>query len=119
MTTLYGIPNCDTVRRARRWLDAHGVAYRFHDLRKDGLDAALLADWIAGLGWEALLNRRGTTWRRLPASTREHINRAAATRLMLEQPAIITRPVLAQGRQLHLGFSADRYRALFKPAAVT
>jgi len=119
MTILYGIPHCDTVVRARRWLDAHGVPYRFHDLRRDGLDEALLADWIAGLGWEALLNRRGTTWRRLPESTRARIDRTAAIRLMLEQPAVIRRPVLARGKRLHLGFSADHYRAIFEPAART
>jgi Spx/MgsR family transcriptional regulator len=113
MTTLYGIPGCDTVRKARRWLDEHGVTYRFHDLRRDGLDEALLATWIARLGWETLLNRRGTTWRRLPEATRAAIDRDSATRLMLEHPAIIRRPVLARGNRLHVGFSAGDYAALF------
>jgi arsenate reductase len=117
MTILYGISSCDTVRKARRWLDDHGVAYRFHDLRKDGLDDDLLADWIRQLGWETLLNRRGTTWRRLPAATREHIDRAAATRLMREQPAIIRRPLLARGERLHAGFDADDYQAIFGKAS--
>jgi len=117
MTTLYGISGCDTVRKARRWLDEHGVAYRFHDLRKDGLDDALLADWIGRLGWETLLNRRGTTWRRLPAATREDIDLVAATRLMREQPAIIRRPLLARGKRLHAGFSADDYQAIFDEAS--
>lgn len=118
MTTLYGIPNCDTVKKARRWLDEHGVDYRFHDLRKDGLDEALLADWIGQLGWEDLLNRRGTTWRRLPETTRARIDRASATRLMLEQPAIIRRPLLARGKRLHAGFSADDYQAIFGKVSV-
>ncbi len=113
MTTLYGIPNCATVKKTRRWLDEHGVDYRFHDLRKDGLDEALLADWIGQLGWEALLNRRGTTWRRLPETTRARIDRASATRLMLEQPAIIRRPLLARGKRLYAGFSADDYQVIF------
>lgn len=113
MTTLYGIPNCDTVKKARRWLAAHDIAYRFHDLRRDGLDEALLGQWIAELGWEALLNRRGTTWRQLPEATRATIDRASAARLMLAQPALIRRPVLARGRQLHAGFSAADYATLF------
>jgi Spx/MgsR family transcriptional regulator len=116
MTTLYGIPGCDTVKKARRWLDAHAVAYHFHDLRRDGLDETLLATWIARLGWETLLNRRGTTWRRLPAATRAAIDRDSATRLMLEQPAIIRRPVLSRGSRLQVGFSADEYATLFGTA---
>ena len=119
MTTLYGISNCDTVRQARRWLDAHGIGYRFHDLRKDGLDQALLADWVASLGWETLLNRRGTTRRRLPETVRDKLDRTAAIRLMLEQPAIIRRPVLARGKQLHVGFSADLYQSCFSQVART
>jgi arsenate reductase len=116
MTTLYGIPNCDTVKKAQRWLDAHGVAYRFHDLRRDGLDDALLADWIGQVGWETLLNRRGTTWRRLPEAVRAGMDGDSATRLMREQPAIIKRPVLARGRRIHVGFDADDYRGLFGKA---
>ena len=113
MTTLYGIRNCDTVRKARRWLDENGVAYSFHDLRTDGLDKQTLQDWEKTLGWEQLLNRRGTTWRKLPATERDAINRNRALRLMLEQPAIIKRPLLAVNRQLHLGFSADSYEDIF------
>jgi Spx/MgsR family transcriptional regulator len=93
------------------------VVYRFHDLRKDGLDNDMLADWIDRLGWETLLNKRGTTWRRLPSGTRDNIDRASAARLMLEQPAVIRRPLLAQGKHLHAGFSADRYEALFRRSA--
>ena len=113
MTTLYGIKNCDTVRKARRWLDEHDVAYTFHDLRSDGLDRKILEGWEQTLGWEQLLNRRGTTWRKLPAPEREAINRSRALKLMLDQPAIIKRPLLAVNRQLHLGFSADTYQDIF------
>ena len=119
MTTLYGIRNCDTVRKARRWLQENGVDYRFHDLREDGLDKAMLGTWMQSLDWESLLNRRGTTWRQLPAAVREHVDRKAALRLMLEQPAIIRRPLLDHNDQLHLGYNAGRYAAIFhlKPSS--
>jgi arsenate reductase len=113
MTTLYGIPNCDTVRKARHWLEAHGVEYTFHDFRRDGLTRKQLQDWERRLGWESLLNRRGTTWRRLPAPVRDSVNRTAALQLMLEQPAIIRRPVLEHDSRLRVGFRADEYRDLF------
>ena len=111
---LFGIPLCDSVRKARRWLDDEKIPYRFHDFRKDGLDATLLAAWIEQAGWETLLNRRGTTWRLLPATARENINAQRATALMLEQPTLIKRPVLAVGAHLEVGFDADRYQTLFK-----
>jgi len=116
MTTLYGIRNCDTMRKARRWLDSHGVDYVFHDLRNDGLDRAMLQRWSAALGWEPLLNRRGTTWRRLPEPVRTAINRETAEALMLEHPAIIRRPVLEHEGRLYLGFSSDSYQAVFGAA---
>ena len=114
MTILYGISNCDTVRKARRWLDEHGIDYRFHDLRRDGLDGKLLQAWEQQLGWEQLLNRRGTTWRKLPENVRNNINKTGAMRIMKEQPAIIRRPVLARGKRLHAGFSNDDYRSIFR-----
>src|SRR3546814_11919260 len=83
---LYGISNCDTVKKARRWLDEQGVAYRFHDVRKDGLDAARLQGWIDGLGWEKLLNKAGTTFRKLPDEQKQGIDAASAKALMLDQP---------------------------------
>ena len=113
MTTLYGIKNCDTIRKARRWLDDNGVAYTFHDLKRDGLDEKTLRAWEKQLGWERLLNRRGTTWRRLPEADRDGIDCTRALQIMLENPAIIKRPVLAISRQLHLGFTADAYREIF------
>lgn len=113
MTTLYGIANCDTVKKARRWLDEHGVAYAFHDYRRDGLDEPRLRGWAAELGWETLLNRRGTTWRRLPSAVREGIDAESAIGVMLESPAIIRRPLLDMGQTRHVGFSPDAYQALF------
>ena len=112
MITLYGIRNCDTIRKARRWLAEHGIEYRFHDFRGDGISEAMLAPWIGELGWEQLLNRRGTTWRRLPEAERNSINRDSAMRIMLAQPAIIRRPVLDTGKTLHIGFSDEAYTTL-------
>jgi Spx/MgsR family transcriptional regulator len=114
MTTLYGIRNCDTIRKARRWLDENGIDYRFHDVRADGITRADLQHWMQSLDWEDLLNRRGTTWRKLPESVRNGINKTTATSIMLDNPAIIRRPVLACGNKLHLGFSTDRYRSIFQ-----
>ncbi|MEP9401603.1 ArsC family reductase [Sphingomonas sp. VNH70] len=112
-TTLYGIPNCDTMKKARAWLDAAGIAYRFHDYRKDGLDPALLAGWVDALGWEGLLNRSGTTFRKLPEAERADLDRDRAVALMLAQPAMIRRPVLVDDRGIEVGFKPDRYAARF------
>ncbi|RMH52711.1 MAG: ArsC family reductase [Zetaproteobacteria bacterium] len=111
---LYGIPNCDTVRRARRWLREAGVAHTFHDYRREGVDAALLAHAADLLGWEALLNRRGTTWRRLAPSERAAAaDRGGALELMVRQPTLIKRPLLlVDGRPRAVGFDPERYRAL-------
>ena len=119
MTTLYGIRNCDTIRKTRRWLQAHDIEYRFHDLREDGIDQSRLDTWINTLDWEQLLNRRGTTWRQLPAVVRDNIDRESASTVMLEQPAIIKRPVLEHDRQLYLGFCESRYAEIFNTAEQT
>lgn len=115
LPVMYGIKNCDTVKKARRWLDAQQIAYRFHDYRADGLDAALLDTFIAELGWEALLNSRGTTWRKLDDARRESIQNApSAAELMLEMPAIIKRPLLcAPGKPMLLGFTETSYERYF------
>jgi arsenate reductase (glutaredoxin) len=113
MVILYGIKNCDTVRKARRWLADHRVDYRFHDLRGEGLDDDLLDAWIEDLGWENLLNRRGTTWRQLPDEARAPLDAARARELMLEHPALIRRPLLELGAARYLGFSEAHYAALF------
>ncbi len=113
MITLYGISNCDTVRKARKWLTAQAIEYRFHDYRKDGLPQALLQDWADELGWESLLNKRGSTWRQLPEPVRSAVDASSAIQLMLEQPAMIKRPLLDLGTSRHLGFNANDYQQLF------
>jgi len=112
MLTMYGIKNCDTIKKARKWLEDAGVDYQFHDYKKDGLSAELLDSFIADLGWEELLNRRGTTWRKLPEDVRENIDEASAKAVMLENPSIIKRPLLDTGKEKILGFKADQYAAL-------
>jgi arsenate reductase len=113
MITIYGIRNCDTMKKAMRWLDDRGIEYHFHDYRKDGLDETLLRRWEKELGWEALLNRRGMLWRKLPQATRDGIERASALRCMLDNPGIIKRPVLDLGKRRVVGFNADEYTGLF------
>lgn len=117
MVILYGIKNCDTVRKARRWLADHQVDYHFHDLRSDGLDDDLLDTWIEDLGWEHLLNRRGTTWRKLPVEAREPLDASRARKLMLAYPAIIKRPLLQIDAAHYLGFSDMHFASLFTKAA--
>jgi arsenate reductase len=111
---LYGIRNCDTMKKARAWLDAHGVAYAFHDYKVAGIDAARLDDWIGRVGWEVLLNRAGTTFRKLPEADRADIDAAKATALMLAQPSMIRRPVLDTGDALLVGFKPERYDVALK-----
>ncbi len=113
MITLYGIPNCDTVKKARKWLEANGVDYTFHDFRKDGLTKKQVQSWAKQVGWETLLNRRGTSWRKLPEADRENITAARAVTLMSSNPTLIKRPVLDLGDTLHVGFSLDHYSELF------
>ena len=113
MTTLYGIKNCDTIKKARRWLEENGIEYRFHDVRTDGIDRADLQHWMKTLDWENLLNRRGTTWRKLPEAARNSINKSSATNIMLDNPAIIKRPLLDHRNRLYLGFSVDSYQSIF------
>jgi len=112
MTTLYGIPNCDTVKKARAWLDTRGVGYRFHDYKKAGVDEAALRDWVGRLGWEALLNRAGTTFRKLPDADKAGIDAAKAIAIMLANPSAIKRPVVVDGETLIVGFDAERYGTL-------
>ena len=115
MITLYGIKNCDSVKKARHWLDSNGVEYEFHDFRLQGLDPKQLDAWLRELGWEALLNRRGTTWRRLPEALKADMSAAAARKLMLDYPALIKRPLLhVHGAHL-LGFVDAEYQQHFSP----
>jgi len=104
--TLFGIKNCDTVKKARKWLEEAGVPHVFHDFRKDGLDAAMISHFEAALGWEAVLNTRGTTWRKLDDADKEDMDAAKATALMLAHDAIIKRPVWEKGGDYRLGFAA-------------
>lgn len=111
MLTLYGIPNCDTVKKARAWLDARGLAYGFHDYRKQGVPEEQLRDWVGRSGWEALLNRRGTTFRGLPDGEREGLDAERATAVMLAHPSTIRRPVMEAGEVLLVGFSTEAWAA--------
>ena len=109
MTTLYGIRNCDTMKKAWTWLDAHGVAYDFHDYKKAGIDRATLERWADVLGWEALLNRAGTTFRKLPEADKVDLGRDKAIDQMIAQPSMIKRPVLESGATLLAGFKPEVY----------
>jgi arsenate reductase len=109
---IYGIPNCDTMKKARTWLASHEVPHEFHDYRKAGIDKAKLAAWAKVVGWEVLLNRSGTTFRKLPDAAKQGLDEAKALRLMVEQPSLIKRPVLEHGKALLVGFKPDEYAAL-------
>ena len=108
--TLYGIRNCDTMKKARTWLDDHGVDYAFHDYKVSGIDRASLARWCKARGWEVVLNRAGTTFRKLPDAAREHLDERKAIELMLAQPSMIKRPVLEGSGHLLIGFRPEEYR---------
>lgn len=112
MTTLYGIPNCDSVKKARRWLEENGIDYDFHDYKKAGIDKATLEGWCREFGHDALLNTRGTTWRKLDDAQKQDINEARAIGLMLEHHSIIKRPVLVSGRKKLLGFDEAAWKSL-------
>ena len=109
MITIHGIRNCDTMKKARAWLDAHGISHGFHDYKTQGISAAMLDGWIAELGWEVLLNRSGTTFRKLPETDRQSLTEATARALMLAQPSMIKRPVLDIGTRRLVGFSPESY----------
>jgi arsenate reductase len=107
--TIYGIKNCDTMKKARAWLDNHGVAYEFHDYKAAGAPKEKLKAWSGELGWETLLNRAGSTFRKLPDAEKEGLNERKALALMLEQPSMIKRPVLDVGGKVLVGFKAEVY----------
>ena len=111
--TLYGIANCDTIKKAKGWLQDREIDFEFHDYRKQGLEREQLRAMESALGWEEMLNRRGSTWRTLPVSVRENIDLESAMQVMLDNPAIIKRPILARKGQLHLGFKPDQYQEIF------
>ena len=110
---LYGIPNCDTMKKARAWLDAKGVAYVFHDYKKEGVDAAKIAGWVEQAGWEKVLNRAGTTFRKLPESDREGLDAAKAVAVMAANPSAIKRPIVEHPGGLLVGFREAEWAGLF------
>jgi arsenate reductase (glutaredoxin) len=111
--TIYGIKNCDTMKKARTWLDAHDVTYAFHDYKAEGIDKASLERWAKAVGWDVLLNRAGTTFRTLPETDKEELNEKKAIALMMAQPSMIKRPVLDVGGKLLVGFKPEAYAKQF------
>jgi len=108
----YGIPNCDTVKKARKWLESQGIDYVFHDYKKEGADPAKLERWVAEKGWETILNRAGTTFRKLPEAEKAGLDAGKAIALMVEQPSMIKRPVVEHGGALLVGFKQAEWDAL-------
>jgi len=113
--TIYGIKNCDTMKKARTWLEGHGIDYAFHDYKKEGLDGEKLDRFLKDIAWEQLLNRAGTTFRKLPEEERQNVDAAKARALMLAQPSMVKRPVLDKDGKLTVGFKPDQYENFFKP----
>ena len=111
--TLYGIKACDTMKKARTWLESHGVEYRFHDYKSEGIDKKTLEGWVRALGWETVLNRAGTTFRKLSDSDKQGLTEKKAVALMAAQPSMIKRPMLDVGGKLNAGFKPEIYAALF------
>jgi len=111
LTTIYGIKNCDTMKKARAWLDEHGVKYEFHDYKAEGIERERLQSWSNKVGWDVLLNRAGTTFRKLPEAERADLDERKAIALMVSQPSMIKRPVLEQGAKVLVGFRPADYQA--------
>ncbi len=114
MITVYGIRSCDTVRKARAWLDAQGLEYRLHDYKKEGVPADRLGDWIESFGWETVINRRGTTWRRLPETQRETMNVERATEAALTNPSLIKRPIVEHDGGTLVGFDMEKWQEVLR-----
>lgn len=114
MTTLYGIKNCDSVKKARSWLDKEGIDYRFHDVRIDGLTAEQVAAWLEQLTPEKLVNKRSTTWKQLPEAEKTRVDRGEAIALILQHPTLIKRPLLEYGGKSYTGFTAEQYQNIFQ-----
>ncbi|MDN3610685.1 ArsC family reductase [Vibrio ostreicida] len=111
--TMYGIPNCDTIKKAKKWLDAKGVQYEFHDYRKQGVNETMIETFFQQLGWEQVINKRGTTFRQLSQEQKDTLNEINAIKLLVEQPAMIKRPILVAGQDHHIGFKAEQYSDIF------
>jgi arsenate reductase len=114
VTTIFGIKNCETMKKAFAWLDGHGVSYSFHDYKAAGIDVQRLQAWSKQVGWEVLLNTRGTTWRKLSPTQQAHLDENKALKLMSEHPGLIKRPVLQHGDALLVGFVPEHYTATLK-----
>ena len=112
-TKIYGIKNCDTMQKAFAWLDKHRVAYEFHDYKKAGVTKAALTKWCQSAGWETVLNRAGTTFKKLPDADKQNLTQEKAIGLMVGNPSIIKRPVLETGGKIEIGFKPERYTAVF------
>ncbi|MEZ8062793.1 MULTISPECIES: ArsC family reductase [Vibrio] len=111
--TMFGIPNCDTIKKAKKWLEAEGIEFEFHDYRKQGVTEELVANFCSELGWELVLNKRGTTYRQLSQEQKDTLTEEKAVTLLVEQPAMIKRPILKVDGKLHIAFKADQYAAIF------
>jgi len=114
MIKLYGIPNCDTIKKAKKWLTENEIEFEFHDYKKHGVPEKELKQWIKQVGWEVLLNKRGTTWRKLDDAVKNAVTEKSAIQIMLENPSIIKRPVLQNAETITVGFSEKNYSQLFK-----
>ena len=112
MFVMYGIKNCDTIKKARKWLEENNVVYEFFDYKKEGVSAELADTFVKDLGWESLINKRGTTWRNLPEEIKNNVDETIAKQLMIENPSIIKRPLLDTGTKKVLGFKAEEYQTL-------
>lgn len=112
MITLYGIPNCDTIKKSRKWLKDNDIDYEFHDYKKHGVPEKELKVWVKKLGWEIFLNKRGTTWRKLDEQVKNSVDEASAIQIMLGNPSIIKRPVLVKGSDILVGFKESEYSQL-------
>ncbi|WP_448548623.1 ArsC family reductase [Thalassotalea fusca] len=113
MTTIYGIKNCDTVKKALKWLDNNGISYQFHDLRVDGTSDDLIDDLVSKSAWSELINKRSTTYRNLPENIKNNLTDDAAKSAVIEQPTLLKRPLLLINNQLHVGFKAENYQTIF------
>lgn len=112
MIKIYGIPNCDTMKKAMKWLNKHKISYEFYDYKKWGVPEKELKAWIANAGWEVVFNKRSTTWKNLDDKLKNGLNEFSAARIMMENPSSIKRPVLVKGKQLIIGFKEDEYKSL-------
>lgn len=112
MLTLYGIKNCDTVKKARRWLEDHGIDYQFHDFRQDGLDKKQLNGWLEQLGWESIVNKRSTSWRNLSDKEKDIASNSQAEKLLIANPTLIKRPVVESKKNLLVGFKEAEFKKI-------